>query len=40
MNKHQFAHTIRSAAAVLGVNEVLVIGSQAVHASRLPLKSI
>jgi len=33
MNKKQFAHTIRAAAAVLGVNEVLVIGSQAAHAS-------
>ncbi len=33
MNKIQFAHTIRAAAAVLGVNKVLVIGSQAVHAS-------
>ncbi len=33
MNKSQFAHTIRAAAAVLGVNKVLVIGSQAVHAS-------
>jgi hypothetical protein len=33
MNKSQFAHTVRAAAAVLGVNEVLVIGSQAVHAS-------
>lgn len=33
MKKSQFAHTVRAAAAVLGVNEVLVIGSQAVHAS-------
>jgi hypothetical protein len=33
VNRKQFAHTIRAAAAVLGVNEVLVIGSQAVHAS-------
>jgi hypothetical protein len=33
MNRSQFAHTIRAAAGVLGVNEVLVIGSQAVHAS-------
>ena len=33
MNRSQFAHTIRAAAGVLGVTEVLVIGSQAVHAS-------
>ncbi|MFN2375894.1 MAG: DUF6036 family nucleotidyltransferase [Candidatus Binatia bacterium] len=33
MNRSQFAHTVRAAAAVLGVNEVLVIGSQAAHAS-------
>ena len=33
MNKRQFAHTVRAAAAVLGVDKVLVIGSQAVHAS-------
>lgn len=33
MNRSQFAHTIRAAAGVLGVKEVLVIGSQAVHAS-------
>ena len=33
MNRSQFAHTIRAAAAILGVNKVLVIGSQAVHAS-------
>lgn len=33
MNRRQFAHTIRAAGAVLGVNEVLVIGSQAAHAS-------
>ncbi len=33
MNRSQFAHTVRAAAAVLGVSEVLVIGSQAVHAS-------
>lgn len=33
MNRRQFAHTVRAAAAVLGVNEVLVIGSQAAHAS-------
>jgi hypothetical protein len=33
MNRSQFAHTVRAAAAVLGVNKVLVIGSQAAHAS-------
>jgi len=33
MNKRQFAHTIRAAAAILGVKEVLIIGSQAAHAS-------
>lgn len=33
MNRCQFAHTVRAAAAVLGVNKVLVVGSQAVHAS-------
>jgi len=33
VNRSQFAHTIRAAAGVLGVKEVLVIGSQAVHAS-------
>lgn len=33
MNREQFAHTIRAAGAILGVNEVLVIGSQAIHAS-------
>ena len=33
MNRSQFAHTIRAAASILNVKEVLVIGSQAVHAS-------
>ncbi len=33
MNKHQFEHTIRAAGAILGESEVLVIGSQAIHAS-------
>lgn len=33
MNRTQFDHTIRAAGAILGVDEVLVIGSQAVHAS-------
>ncbi len=33
MNKQQFEHTVRATGAILGVNEVLVIGSQAIHAS-------
>ena len=33
MIKEQFEHTIRAAGAILGVNEILVIGSQAIHAS-------
>ncbi len=33
MRREQFEHTIRAAGAILGVNEVLVIGSQAIHAS-------
>lgn len=33
MNRQQFEHTIRAAGAILGENEVLVIGSQAIHAS-------
>jgi hypothetical protein len=39
MRKEQFEHTIRAAGAILAVNEVLVIGSQAILASidyRLP----
>jgi len=39
MNKAQFEHAVRAAAAILGVNQLLVIGSQAIHASidfRLP----
>lgn len=31
MNRKQFEHTVRAAGAVLDVNEVLVIGSQALH---------
>ena len=31
MNRGQFDHALRAAAAVLGVTEVLVIGSQALH---------
>jgi hypothetical protein len=33
MTRAQFEHAIRAAGAVLGVSEVLVIGSQAVHGS-------
>ena len=33
MNREQFEHTIRAVGAVLGVNDLLVIGSQALHAS-------
>ena len=33
MKRSEFEHTIRAAGAILGVNEVLVIGSQAIHAS-------
>ena len=33
MKRGEFEHTIRAAGAVLGVDEVLVIGSQALHAS-------
>lgn len=33
MKREEFEHAIRAAGAVLGVNEVLVIGSQALHAS-------
>ena len=33
MNNEQFEHTVRAAGAILGDNEVLVIGSQDIHAS-------
>lgn len=33
MNREHFDHAVRAAAAVLGVTELLVIGSQAVHGS-------
>lgn len=33
MNRGQFDHAVRAAAAVAGVSEVVVIGSQAAHAS-------
>jgi hypothetical protein len=33
MKRHEFEHAIRAAGAVLGVNELIVIGSQALHGS-------
>ena len=33
MRKEHFEHTVRAAGAILGVDEVLVVGSQAIHAS-------
>lgn len=33
MNRDEFDHGIRAAASILGVDEILVIGSQAIHAS-------
>jgi len=33
MNRKQFDHAIRAAGAILGEKELLVIGSQAIHAS-------
>lgn len=33
MNRPQFEHAVRAAASILGTTDVLVIGSQAVHAS-------
>lgn len=33
MKRNEFEHTIRAAGAILGVDRVLVIGSQAIHAS-------
>lgn len=33
MNRNAFDHAVRAAGAVLGENEILVIGSQAVHGS-------
>lgn len=33
MKREAFEHAVRAAGAVLGVNELLVIGSQALHAS-------
>lgn len=37
MTRDEFDHAVRAAAAVIGATEVLVIGSQAVHASLAPL---
>ena len=33
MKREQFEHTVRAAGSILGVDKVLVIGSQAIHAS-------
>lgn len=33
MKREQFDHAVRAAGAVLGVDELLVIGSQAIHGS-------
>lgn len=33
MKRSEFEHAIRAAGAILGVDELLVIGSQAIHAS-------
>ena len=33
MTRDGFEHAVRAAGAVLGVDELLVIGSQAIHAS-------
>jgi hypothetical protein len=33
VKRHEFEHTVRAAGAILGVSDVLVIGSQAIHAS-------
>ncbi len=43
MTREQFEHAIRAAGAVLGVAELLVIGSQAVHGSMsgpLPMEAV
>ena len=36
MKRSEFDHAVRAAAGVLGVHEIIVIGSQAVHASLGP----
>ena len=33
MRKSEFEHTVRAAGSILGVTELLVIGSQAAHGS-------
>lgn len=33
MNREAFDHAVRASGAILGENELLVIGSQALHAS-------
>jgi len=33
VNREAFDHAVRAAGAILGENELLVIGSQALHAS-------
>lgn len=33
MKRHQFEHTVRAAGAILDSTEILVVGSQAIHAS-------
>jgi hypothetical protein len=33
MNRSEFEHAIRAAASILGTNELMVIGSQALHAT-------
>jgi hypothetical protein len=43
MNKDEFDHAIRAAGSILGVSELLVIGSQAAHGSvsgRLPVEAL
>jgi hypothetical protein len=37
VNRQQFDHAVRAAGAVLGVDELIVIGSQAVHGSMTEL---
>ena len=39
MKRAEFEHTVRAAAAILGEKEVVVIGSQAIHASTMDLFS-
>ena len=42
MNREDFDHVLRAAAGVLGVSELMVVGSQAAHATMpepLPLEA-